>query len=131
MAALADEANRHPVGRRHRGAGYQTDRIRLHGRPVVHGEDRLAGEAVEHTAVPDAALSYRPDDQCDRAVKAVRLRDVACSTDQHRPVAVMATAVHGPLRLEHKSRSPCYVIGSVLKSPRTLPVDQALCRAWR
>ena len=70
-----------------------------HPRHVVHGEDGVAGEALEqplfdHARAAVQHLFRRLENQVQRAVEIARLRQVACRAEQHRGVAVVAAGVH-------------------------------------
>ncbi len=70
-------------------------------RDVVHGEDGVAGEAlqqpvVEHRAGTAEALFGRLEDQLQGAAPVRRLDQVPGCGEEHRGVAVVAAGVHAP-----------------------------------
>ncbi len=73
-------------------------------RDVVHGEDGVAGEAlqqpvVEHRAGTAEALFGRLEDQLQGAAPARRLDQVPGRGEEHRGVAVVAAGVHYAVHL--------------------------------
>jgi len=73
-------------------------------RDVVHGEDGVAGEAlqqpvVEHRAGTAEALFGRLEDQLQGAAPVRRLDQVPGRGEEHRGVAVVAAGVHHAVHL--------------------------------
>ncbi|MDT4847985.1 hypothetical protein FQZ97_820630 [compost metagenome] len=99
VAAFAGDIDRDAVGRSHHGPGVDAHRAGAHLRPVVHGVDRLHGEAVEQT-VFDHGLGTgktfftRLEDQHRGAIELPRFGQVAGRAHQHGGVTVVAAAVH-------------------------------------
>ena len=66
---------------------------------VVHGEDGVAGEALEQAVVhhaPGAAQAFfgRLEDEVERAAEAARFGQLARGGEQHGGVAIVAAGVH-------------------------------------
>ncbi len=97
LAGDGDVEERAAGHRRGRGVmAYLPDR---HAGPVVHAEDRIAGEPLEQPVLQhgeraaDAFLAGL-EDEIHRAVEVARLRQVARGAQQHGGVAVVAAGVH-------------------------------------
>ena len=92
MVRVSDEAMPGPLR--------EAEAARRHARHVVHGEDGVAGEALEQAvfdhaqrAAP-AAFFGRLEDQVQRAGEVARPGQVARRAQQHGGVAVVAAGVH-------------------------------------
>src|SRR6516165_4467847 len=71
-------------------------------RCIVHAEDRIAREIIEHSFAHHRlgtaeALFCRLEDEMDRPIESTCLSEIAGCTEQHRGVAVMTASMHASI----------------------------------
>ncbi len=99
VPALAGDGDAEPIGGSHDRPGAYAEAAGRQLRPIVQAEHGIAGETVEQAPLnhdPGAAGPFLGglEDQVDGAVEVVGFGQIACRSQQHGSMAVVAAAVH-------------------------------------
>ncbi|MGF6729693.1 hypothetical protein OKW50_001774 [Paraburkholderia youngii] len=99
MTAAADHLDDHRIRRRHERPRHEAQLGRRKARHVVHREHGVAGKPLEQAVVEHFLRAGEPflgrlEDQIERAVETLFMRQIPGGGEQHRRVAVVTACVH-------------------------------------